>query len=271
MNEMQIIGLLQAADDKNEGDTLMINVALAALMNLTFGSSRDGQELNAIMRGMKTKIFLLHCDFPPYCVKEAGRTIDAMHGEIGHDALAECSFSPVIRWEEISSYSIRIVLDILESTGSSSMASVCGDCPVFTEFDIGENFKKHIILTYIISDEDHFGDMNSKICGILWHIAGFQIDLKIKGLLFEIAKEATYRNREMRAKMLEIMLAMWPQVNKHLNPPAPGFQEVWIDFDKIGAVIGPGGKHIKRLKKSNGAQIDIDEDNNDHVMVFVPN
>jgi polyribonucleotide nucleotidyltransferase len=232
-----------------------------ALVSLTLGSSRDVQELDAITGGMKTKTFLLHYNFPPYCVGETGRTTGAGRREIGHGALAERSLSPVIPSEEIFPYSIRIVSDILESNGSSSMASVCGGClalmdagvPILapvsgisvglvTEFDLEGNLKKHVVLTDIIGDEDHFGDMDFKICGTSRGITGFQLDLKIKGLPFEIAKEAIYRNREARAKILEAMLAVQPQVNEHLKPSAPGFKEVWIDLDKIGALIGPGGK-----------------------------
>ncbi|MDR1366525.1 MAG: polyribonucleotide nucleotidyltransferase [Puniceicoccales bacterium] len=260
-----------------------------ALVSLTLGSSRDVQELDAITGGIKTKTFLLHYNFPPFCVGETGKTTGAGRREIGHGALAERSLSPIIPSEEVFPYSIRIISDILESNGSSSMASVCGGClalmdagvPILApvsgistglvaEFDGEGNLKKYVILTDIIGDEDHFGDMDFKICGTERGITGFQLDLKIKGLPFEIAKEAIYRNKEARAKILEAMLAVQPRVNGHLKPSAPGFKEVWIDPDKIGALIGPGGKNIKRLTESSGAQIDIDEDNSGRVMVFAP-
>ncbi|MDR0418176.1 MAG: polyribonucleotide nucleotidyltransferase [Puniceicoccales bacterium] len=261
-----------------------------ALVSLTLGSSRDVQELDAITGGMKTKTFLLHYNFPPFCVGETGKTTGAGRREIGHGALAERSLSPIIPSEEVFPYSIRIISDILESNGSSSMASVCGGClalmdagvPILapvsgismglvTEFDNEGNLKKYVILTDIIGDEDHFGDMDFKICGTERGITGFQLDLKIKGLPLEVAQEAIYRNREARMKILEAMLAVQPHVNEHLKPSAPGFKEVWIDPDKIGALIGPGGKNIKRLTESSGAQIDIDENNSGRVMVFAPN
>jgi polyribonucleotide nucleotidyltransferase len=248
------------------------------------------QELDAITGGMKTKTFLLHYNFPPFCVGETGRTTGAGRREIGHGALAERSLSPVIPPEEVFPYSIRIVSDILESNGSSSMASVCGGClalmdagvPILapisgistglvTEFDGEWKLKRHVILTDIIGDEDHFGDMDFKIAGTAKGITGFQLDLKIKGLPLEIAKEAIYRNSEARARILGIMLAAQPEVNAVLKPSAPGFQEVYIDPEKIGALIGPGGKNIKRLTESTGAQIDIDEDNSGRVMIFAPN
>ncbi|MDR2372072.1 MAG: polyribonucleotide nucleotidyltransferase [Puniceicoccales bacterium] len=261
-----------------------------ALVSVTLGSSRDVQELDAITGGIKTKTFLLHYNFPPYCVGETGRTTGAGRREIGHGALAERSLSPIIPSEEVFPYSIRIVSDILESNGSSSMASVCGGClalmdagvPILapvsgistglvTEFDAEGNLKKYVVLTDILGDEDHFGDMDFKICGTAQGITGFQLDLKIKGLPLEIAKEAIYRNREARSRILETMLAVQPCVSEHLKPSAPGFKEVWIDPDKIGALIGPGGKNIKRLTESSGAQIDIDEDNSGRVMIFAPN
>ncbi|MDR1435388.1 MAG: polyribonucleotide nucleotidyltransferase [Puniceicoccales bacterium] len=261
-----------------------------AFVSLTLGSSRDVQELDAITGGIKTKTFLLHYNFPPFCVGETGKTIGAGRREIGHGALAERSLSPVIPAESVFPYSIRIVSDILESNGSSSMASVCGGClalmdagvPILApvsgistglvaEFDGEGNLKKHVVLTDIIGDEDHFGDMDFKICGTAKGITGFQLDLKIRGLPLAVAEEAIYRNKEARARILEAMLAVQPGVNETLKPSAPGFKEVYIDPDKIGALIGPGGKNIKRLTESTGSQIDIDEDNSGRVMIFSPN
>jgi polyribonucleotide nucleotidyltransferase len=261
-----------------------------ALVALTLGSSRDVQEVDAITGGIKTKTFLLHYNFPPFCVGETGRMTGVGRREMGHGALAERSLSPIIPSEDVFPYSIRIVSDILESNGSSSMASVCGGClalmdagvPILapvsgistglvTEFDANGNLKKHVVLTDIIGDEDHFGDMDFKICGTSKGITGFQLDLKINGLPLEIAKEAIYRNRLARAHILEVMLEAQPGVNAELKSSAPGFKEVKIDPDKIGALIGPGGKNIKRITETSGAQIDIDEDNSGRVMIFAPN
>ena len=260
-----------------------------ALVSLTLGSSRDVQELDAITGGIKTKTFLLHYNFPPYCVGETGKVTGLGRREIGHGALAERSLSPVIPPEDVFPYSIRIVSDIMESNGSSSMASVCGGClalmdagvPILapvsgistglvTKFDENGNLLKHVVLTDIIGDEDHFGDMDFKICGTKNGITGFQLDLKIKGLPLEVAKEAIFRNKEARAKILEVMLAAQPGVNPTLKPSAPQFEEIQIDPDKIGALIGPGGKNIKRITESTGAQIDINEDNSGRVMIFAP-
>lgn len=260
-----------------------------ALVSLTLGSSRDVQELDAITGGIKAKTFLLHYNFPPYCVGETGRMSGVGRREIGHGALAERSLSPVIPPETVFPYSIRIVSDIMESNGSSSMASVCGGClalmdagvpisaPVsgisiglVTDFDEAGNLLRHVVLTDIIGDEDHYGDMDFKVCGTPNGITGFQLDLKIKGLPLEVAREAIYRNKEARARILEVMLAAQPGVNSSLKPTAPGFREVYINPEKIGALIGPGGKNIKRITESTGAQIDIDEDNSGRVMIFAP-
>jgi polyribonucleotide nucleotidyltransferase len=261
-----------------------------AFVTLTLGSSRDVQDVDAITGGIKTKTFLLHYNFPPFCVGETGRMTGSGRREIGHGALAERSLSPIIPSEEVFPYSIRIVSDVLESNGSSSMASVCGGslalmdagvpilAPVsgistglVTEFDGNGNLGRYVILTDIIGTEDHFGDMDFKICGTARGITGFQLDLKINGLPLAVAKEAIYRNREARAEILAVMLVAQPGVNAELKPSAPGFREVTIDPEKIGALIGPGGKNIKRLTEASGAQIDIHEDNSGRVMIFAPN
>ncbi|MDR0590618.1 MAG: polyribonucleotide nucleotidyltransferase [Puniceicoccales bacterium] len=261
-----------------------------AFVTLTLGSSRDVQDVDAITGGIRTKTFLLHYNFPPFCVGETGRITGLGRREIGHGALAERSLSPIIPSEEVFPYSIRIVSDVLESNGSSSMASVCGGClalmdagvPILapvsgistglvTEFDGNGNLGRYVILTDIIGDEDHFGDMDFKICGTEKGITGFQLDLKINGLPLAVAKEAIYRNREARAEILAVMLRAQPGVNAALKPSAPGFREVMIDPEKIGALIGPGGKNIKRLTEASGAQIDINEDNSGRVMIFAPN
>ncbi|MDR2200892.1 MAG: polyribonucleotide nucleotidyltransferase, partial [Puniceicoccales bacterium] len=272
------------------GSALFQRGETQALVTLALGSSRDVQELDAITGGMKTKTFLLHYNFPPFCVGETGKMMGAGRREIGHGALAERSLSPVLPPEAAFPYSIRIVSDILESNGSSSMATVCGGClalmdagvPILapvsgistglvTKFNGEGILEKHVVLTDIIGDEDHFGDMDFKICGTSQGITGFQLDLKIKGLPLTIAREAIYRNREARATILETMLGAQPSVNSYLKSSAPGFKEVKIDPENIGMLIGPGGKNIKRITESTGAQIDIDEDNSGRVLIVAPN
>ncbi|MDR2735441.1 MAG: polyribonucleotide nucleotidyltransferase [Puniceicoccales bacterium] len=261
-----------------------------ALVTTALGSSRDVQELDAITGGVESKSFILHYNFPPFSVGETGRTGGAGRREIGHGALAERSLAPVLPPESEFPYSIRVVSDILESNGSSSMASVCGGClalmdagvqitaPVsgistglVTELDRDGNIVKHVILTDIIGDEDHFGDMDFKVSGTARGITGFQLDLKIKGLPLSIAREAIFRNKIDRAKILEAMLAVQPKPREDLRENAPRVKALKIDPDKIGALIGPGGKNIKRITELTGAQIDINEDNSGNLLVFSNN
>jgi polyribonucleotide nucleotidyltransferase len=249
-------------------------------VTLTLGSSRDVQDVDAITGGIRTKTFLLHYNFPPFCVGETGWMTRSGRREIGNGALAERSLSPIIPSEEVFPDSVRIVSDVLESNDSSPMASVCGGslalmdagvpilAPVsgistglVTEFGGDGNLERYVILTDIIGDEDHFGDMDFKICETAQGITGFQIDLKINGLPLAVAKEAISRNRAARAEILAAMLEVQRGVNGALKPSAPGFREVTIDPEKIGALIGPDGKNIKRLTEASRAQIDINEDN----------
>lgn len=258
-----------------------------ALVVATLGCQRDAQEVDAITGGVETKSFYLHYNFPPFSVGEVGRTGGLGRREIGHGALAERSLSPVIPSEENFPYTVRIVSDILESNGSSSMASVCGGClalmdagvpisaPVagistglVTRFDNDGNLQKHVVLTDIIGMEDHFGDMDFKISGTRTGITGVQLDLKIKGLPLEIVKEAISQNREARMEILDIMHTVQPAPRTELSPTAPRFHSMTIDPDKIGALIGPGGKNIKRITDATGAKIDINEDNSGKVLVF---
>ena len=272
------------------GSALFQRGETQALVTTSLGSSRDVQELDAITGGIKTKTFILHYNFPPFSVGETGRLSGVGRREIGHGALAERSLAPVIPSEEKFPYSIRVVSDIFESNGSSSMATVCGGClalmdagvPILepvsgisiglvTKYDNEENISEHVVLTDIIGAEDHFGDMDFKVCGTKNGITGFQLDLKIKGLPLSIAREAIFRNKDARARIMEVMLAKQPAPNPELKPTAPQIAEVQIDPEKIGALIGPGGKNIKRITEETGAQIDINEDNSGRVLIFANN
>ena len=218
---------------------------------------------------------------------ETGRFGTPGRREIGHGALAERSLLPVLPPEDEFPYAIRLVSEIMESNGSTSMASVCGGClslmdagvpiqtPVagiscglVTRFDKDGKLLKHVVLTDIIGAEDHFGDMDFKICGTKDGITGFQLDLKIQGLPFDIAKEAIMRNRDTRMQILDIMKSAIAEPNKELKPCAPQIKTMQIDPEKIGMLIGPGGKNIRRITEISGAQIDIDDDNPGRVLIF---
>ena len=269
------------------GSALFQRGETQALMTTTLGSSRDVQEIDAISGGIHSKTFVLHYNFPPFSVGETGRIGSTGRREIGHGALAERSLTPVLPGEEDFPYAIRVLSDILESNGSSSMATVCGGCLALMDagvkitapvagisvglvaaFDKKGAVKKHVILTDIIDAEDHYGDMDFKIAGTREGITGFQLDLKIKGLPIAIAEEAVSRSREARLKILDIMQEAQAGPREELRENAPRYELVTIDPDKIGALIGPGGKNIKRITEISGAQIDIHEDNSGHVAVF---
>lgn len=261
-----------------------------ALVLTTLGTTKDVQELDGLTGGPTSKSFILHYNFPPFSVGETGRTGSPGRREIGHGALAERSLLPVLPPEDQFPYSIRVVSEIMESNGSTSMASVCGGClslmdagvPIIspvagiscglvTRNGPDGRIVQHVILTDIIGAEDHFGDMDFKICGTRKGITGFQLDLKINGLPLDIAREAIMQNREARFKILDIMAQSMPEPRKDLKEYAPRIKTVQIDPEKIGALIGPGGKNIKRIVEISGAQIDIDSDNSGRVYVFSTN
>ncbi len=271
------------------GSALFQRGETQGLVITTLGTSKDGQELDGITGGARSKSFILHYNFPPFSVGETGRTGTPGRREIGHGALAERSLLPVIPPEDEFPYSLRLVSEIMESNGSTSMASVCGGClslmdagvPILAPvagISVGLVSKEdngriteYKILTDIIGAEDHFGDMDFKVCGTRDGITGFQLDLKIHGLPLAIAKEAVLQNREARMKILDVMQATQSAPRAELRDTAPRIVTVQIDPEKIGMLIGPGGKNIKRIVEVSGAQIDINEDNSGRVNIFSNN
>ena len=246
--------------------------------------------MDGITGGARSKSFILHYNFPPFSVGETGRTGSPGRREIGHGALAERSLLPIIPPEDEFPYSVRLVSEIMESNGSTSMASVCGGClslmdagvPILAPVagisvglvsrESNGQITEYKILTDIIGAEDHFGDMDFKVCGTREGITGFQLDLKIHGL------PADHRQGSHRAKQ-----GGPPQDPRHHASPrrarprpelrecAPRIVSVKIDPEKIGMLIGPGGKNIKRIVEVSGAQIDIDDDNSGRVNIFSNN
>lgn len=269
------------------GSSLFQRGETQSIVLATLGTSKDIQELDALTGGAQSKSFILHYNFPPFCVGETGRFGMTGRREIGHGALAERSLLPVVPPEDEFPYSIRLISEIMESNGSSSMASVCGGClalmdagvpilaPVagistglITETNTQGKISNYAILTDILGAEDHFGDMDFKIAGTKEGITGFQLDLKIKGLPLPIAKEAIAQCREARLHILNIMTDTIPQYRENLKKSAPRIHQMRIAPDKIGALIGPGGKNIKRITEITGATIDINEDNSGQILVF---
>ena len=256
----------------------------------TLGPTKEAQDLDALTGGAKSKSFILHYNFPPFSVGETGRYGSPGRREIGHGALAERSLVPVLPPEDVFPYSIRVVSDIMGSNGSTSMASICGGClalmdagvpitaPVagiscglMTQNAADGSIEKWVTITDILGEEDHFGDMDFKLAGTTKGITGFQLDLKINGLPFEIAKTAIFQAREARVEILKVMLASLPAPRADLSAYAPRIQTIQIDPEKIGLLIGPGGKTIRRIVETTGAQIDIAEDDSGKVFIYSNN
>ena len=268
------------------GSSLFQRGETQGLVLATLGTSKDAQEVDAITGGASKRSFLLHYNFPPFSVGETGRFGMTSRRETGHGNLAERSLLSILPSEQDFPYSIRLVSEIMESNGSTSMASVCGgtlalldagvpikapvagiSCGLVTEDQAGK-IVKHRVLTDIIGAEDHYGDMDFKICGTREGITGFQLDLKIHGLPMSIAKEAIAQNKVSRDAILDIMAATMPATRAELKPCAPRTHRIKIPSDKIGALIGPGGKNIKRITEYTGCQLDIDQDDSGWVTIF---
>jgi len=265
------------------GDTQ--NIAL-----ITLGPTKEAQDLDGLTGGATSKSFILHYNFPPFSVGETGRFTGPGRREIGHGALAERSLVPVLPPEDIFPYSIRVVSEIMASNGSTSMASICGGClalmdagvpiiaPVagiscglMTENAADGSITKWTTITDILGEEDHFGDMDFKLAGTTKGITGFQLDLKINGLPLEIATAAIFQARDARIEILKTMLAALPAPRADLSKYAPRIQTIQIDPEKIGLLIGPGGKTIRRITETTGAQIDIADDDSGKVFIYSNN
>ncbi len=265
------------------GDTQ--NIAIT-----TLGPTKEAQDMDGLTGGATSKSFILHYNFPPFSVGETGRTTGPGRREIGHGALAERSLVPVLPPEDVFPYSIRVVSEIMASNGSTSMASVCGGClslmdagvpiiaPVagiscglMTENAADGSIAKWTTITDILGEEDHFGDMDFKLAGTTKGITGFQLDLKIHGLPFEIASAAIFQARDARIEILKAMLASLPAPRADLSKYAPRIQTIQIDPEKIGLLIGPGGKTIRRITETTGAQIDIADDDSGKVFIYSNN
>jgi len=260
-----------------------------ALALATLAPIEEAQMIDAYGGGEQSKRFILHYNFPPFSVGETGRTGGASRREIGHGALAERSLEPIIPSENDFRYAIRISSEIMESNGSTSMASVCGGMlalmdagvPVkgvvagisvglVTEAGDDGQLKRYEILTDIIGSEDHFGDMDFKLCGTDAGVTGFQLDLKLPGVSQKIMAEAISRAKDARTKILQIMRSAIEKPRAELSKYAPRIETIKINPEKIGALIGPGGKTIKGIVAETGAEINIDDDGSVHIYATSP-
>ncbi len=260
------------------------------LVVTTLGPTKEAQDMDGLTGGATSKSFMLHYNMPPFTVGETGRFGGQSRREIGHGALAERSLVPVLPPEDVFPYSIRVVSEIMASNGSTSMASICGGCLSLMDAGVpiiapvagiscglmtanaeDGSISKWVTITDILGEEDHFGDMDFKLAGTTKGITGFQLDLKINGLPFEIAKTAIFQARDARIEILKAMLAALPAPRKELSTFAPRIQTIQIDPEKIGLLIGPGGKTIRRIVETTGAQIDIADDDSGKVFIYSNN
>lgn len=256
---------------KAHGSALFTRGETQALVTTTLGTKMDSQLLDDI-EGEGTKRFMLHYNFPPFCVGEVGVLRAPGRREIGHGALAERALSYVIPDEVTFPYTIRVVSEILESNGSSSMASVCGGS--LSLMDAGVPIKdavagiamgliyekdKYVILSDIMGIEDHLGDMDFKVAGTKDGITALQMDIKIEGLSRDILEKALAQAKEGRLYILSKMNEIIAKPRSELSPNAPRFEVMNINPDKVGLVIGPGGKTIKSIIEETGVSIDIME------------
>ena len=254
------------------GSALFSRGETQAIAVTTLGTGQDEQEMDGLTGGETKKRFTLHYNFPPYSTGEVKRLGGLNRREIGHGALAERSIEQMMPADY--PYTVRLVSEIMGSNGSSSMASVC--VGTLALMDAGVPLKKPVagisiglvtgpgqkpvLLTDILGAEDHCGDMDFKVAGTRDGITGFQVDLKIRGLEWDLVAGAFDRAHTARLKILDTMQAALPAPRPELSPYAPRIVVVNINPEKIGALIGPGGKNIRRITETTGTQIDIEDD-----------
>jgi polyribonucleotide nucleotidyltransferase len=271
-NEVRPISAEVSFLPRTHGSALFTRGETQALVTATLGTADDEQRMDTL-EGESFKRFMLHYNFPPFSVGEVKFMRGPGRREIGHGALAERSISPVMPSEEAFPYTVRVVADIMESNGSSSMATVCGG--ILALMDAGVPIKapvagvamglvkegdNYAILTDIAGAEDHYGDMDFKVSGTEKGITGLQMDIKIGGIDKKIMAEALAQAREGRLHILQRMAECLQSTRSEISPYAPRIITIQIPKDKIGGVIGTGGKVIRGIIEQTGVKIDIEDD-----------
>ncbi len=256
------------------GSSLFTRGETQAIVVATLASMRDAQRIDAL-QGEYTDRFMLHYNFPPFSTGETGRVGTPKRREIGHGRLAKRALAAVLPNEEDFGYAIRVVSEITESNGSSSMASVCGGC--LSLLDAGVPMKAHVagiamglikegnrfaVLTDILGDEDHLGDMDFKVAGSETGVTALQMDIKINGITRDIMQAALTQAREGRMHILGLMKQAMPQARGEVSSYAPRMIKIKINPEKIRDVIGKGGAVIRAITEETGTTIDIDDDGN---------
>jgi polyribonucleotide nucleotidyltransferase len=257
---------------RTHGSALFTRGETQVLATVTLGTSSDEQKIDALM-GERFKKFMLHYNFPPFSTGEVKFLRGPSRREIGHGALAERALAPILPLEESFPYTIRVVSEVLESNGSSSMATVCGGSLAL--FDAGVPVKAAVagiamglvkegeqvrVLTDILGDEDHLGDMDFKVAGTSQGITAIQMDNKVGGVTREVMRQALHQAREARLFVLSVMEKAMERPRNEVSSYAPRIVTMHIKPDKIRDVIGPGGKVIRGLVEETGCKIDIQDD-----------
>jgi len=270
------VGLLT----RTHGSALFTRGETQALVTTTLGTSADEQRIDSLI-GESSKRFMLHYNFPPFSVGEVRMLRGPGRREIGHGALAERAIKLVLPTQEVFPYTIRIVSDVLESNGSSSMATVCGG--ILSLMDAGvpishpvagiamglvTDGERTMILSDILGDEDHLGDMDFKVTGSMDGITALQMDIKIPAVSEELLRQALAQARDGRQFILKKMLEAIPAPRKQLSDFAPRITILYINPERIRDLIGPGGKYIKSIIEKTGVKIEVDDDGK--VMIFSP-
>jgi polyribonucleotide nucleotidyltransferase len=258
---------------RTHGSALFTRGETQALVTVTLGTKDDEQRIEMFDLSQTSKRFMLHYNFPPFSVGEVGFMRGAGRREIGHGALAERSVAAVIPDDKKFPYTMRVVSDILESNGSSSMASVCGG--TLALMDAGVPIadpiagiamglvlegKDYAILTDIAGAEDHYGDMDFKVAGSRQGITGLQMDIKVPNVTTKIMKEALAQAKGARLFILDKMVAVIAAPRSEMSQYAPRIYTLQIPTDKIRDLIGPGGKMIRSIVEETGVKIDVEDD-----------
>ena len=262
---------------RTHGSSLFARGETQALALATLAPGEEVQYLDNYAGGEDTKRFILHYNFPPFSVGECGRMGGMNRREIGHGALAERSLEPVIPELEEFPYAIRVTSEVMESNGSTSMASVCSgslalldagvpiksnvagiSCGLVADINDDGSYNRHVTILDIIGSEDFFGDMDFKLCGTRDGVTGYQLDLKLPGIPLDILLEGVDKAMHGRFKVLDVMDNVITEA-ANLSEYAPRIESIQIDPNKIGELIGPGGKNIKGIQSETGADISIDD------------
>ncbi len=257
---------------RTHGSALFTRGETQSLTTVTLGTKNDEQIIDGL-REEYTKRFMLHYNFPPFSVGEVGRMMGVGRREIGHGNLAERALKMVFPGEEIFPYTVRLISDILESNGSSSMATVCAGSLSMMDAGVGisnsvagiamglvKEGDRYAILSDILGNEDHLGDMDFKVAGTMNGITAFQMDIKIQGISFEIMEKALQQAREGRLHILGIMDQSLAKPREQLSEFAPRLISMKVEQDQIGLIIGPGGKTIQGMQRLFGVEINIEDD-----------